>query len=83
MQSSLSSRPVIFITGLIYALLGLALACAGAWLAALGGSLYYVVAGLGILVSGVLLIAATSRGAVGLCRRADRHADLGRSRNRF
>jgi quinoprotein glucose dehydrogenase len=45
------------ITGLVYALVGLALACGGAWLAVLGGSLYYVVVGVGILITGVLLIA--------------------------
>jgi len=36
-------------------LIDLALACGGAWLAALGGSFYYVVAGVGILITGVLL----------------------------
>lgn len=54
-----SSRPrlVITITGIIYALVGLALAAGGAWLAMLGGSVYYLIAGLGILISGVLLVA--------------------------
>lgn len=51
------SRPVVTITGVVYALIGLALACGGAWLAMLDGSIYYVIAGLGILITGVLLIA--------------------------
>jgi quinoprotein glucose dehydrogenase len=48
--------PIIAITGIIYALIGLALTGGGAWLAALGGSLYYVVAGLGILITDALLL---------------------------
>ena len=44
-------------TGIVYALLGLALAVGGAWLAALGGSPFYVLAGIGILASGLLLLA--------------------------
>ena len=52
------SRPasIVAITGVVYALIGLVLACEGVWLAALGGSLYYVLAGLGILITGVLLL---------------------------
>jgi quinoprotein glucose dehydrogenase len=49
------SPSIAAITGVVYALIGLVLACEGAWLAALGGSLYYVLAGLGILITGVLL----------------------------
>jgi quinoprotein glucose dehydrogenase len=48
--------PIITITGIIYTVIGLALACGGAWLVALGGSLYYVIAGLGILITGALLL---------------------------
>jgi quinoprotein glucose dehydrogenase len=51
------SRIVVTITGVVYGLIGLALACGGAWLAALGGSAYYIIAGLGILITGGLLIA--------------------------
>src|SRR3954451_10074819 len=47
----------VTITGVVYALLGLALAGGGAWLVALGGSPFYVIAGLGILVTGALLVA--------------------------
>jgi len=45
------------ITGIIYSLVGIALGGGGVWLAGLGGSLYYVVAGIGILITGILLIA--------------------------
>jgi quinoprotein glucose dehydrogenase len=56
MQSSSRSRSIVVtITAIVYVLIGLALACAGAWLAALGGSLYYAVAGIGILITGALL----------------------------
>ncbi|WP_315838410.1 hypothetical protein [Bradyrhizobium prioriisuperbiae] len=45
------------ITGVVYALIGFALAGGGAWLAALGGSPASIVIGLLILVSGALLVA--------------------------
>ena len=51
------SRWVPVVTGVVYCIIGLALAAGGLWLAVLGGSLYYVIAGLGILVTGGLLIA--------------------------
>jgi quinoprotein glucose dehydrogenase len=57
MQALSRSRIVVTITGVVYALIGLALAGGGGWLAELGGSLYYVIAGLGILITGGLLIA--------------------------
>jgi len=44
------------ITGLLFILLGLASGIGGAWLAALGGSLYYVITGIAVLVTGVLLL---------------------------
>ena len=43
------------ITGFVYILAGFALAAGGVWLALLGGSPFYLLAGLGILISGVLL----------------------------
>jgi quinoprotein glucose dehydrogenase len=55
-MSRASSSPVLVISGAIYALIGVALAGGGLWLAALGGSLFYIIAGLGILVTGILLI---------------------------
>jgi quinoprotein glucose dehydrogenase len=57
MQFLARSRPVVVVTGIVYALIGLALAFGGVWLAALGGSIYYVIAGIGILITGALLIA--------------------------
>ena len=55
--ASPGSRRVPVVTGVVYCAIGLALAAGGLWLAVLGGSLYYVIAGLGILVAGALLIA--------------------------
>ncbi len=49
--------------GVVLALIGLVLALGGAWLAVLGGSAYYVLAGLGLLVSGVLLVQRRALGA--------------------
>lgn len=40
---------------IIVALFGLALAAGGVWLITLGGSWYYLIAGTGMLISGVLL----------------------------
>src|SRR5215470_15302799 len=50
------SAPLIT-TGIFLALIGLALTGGGIWLAALGGSVYYIIAGLGILITGALLMA--------------------------
>jgi quinoprotein glucose dehydrogenase len=58
MQSPLRSRFIVTMTGIVYALIGFVLACGGVWLAALGGSIFYIVAGLGVLITGGLLIAA-------------------------
>ena len=52
-----TSSRVVLITGVVYALIGLVLGVGGAWLLALGGSAFYVIAGLGILVTGGLLVA--------------------------
>ena len=41
--------------GIVFAALGLVLAAGGVWLVALGGSWYYVCAGAGLLISGILL----------------------------
>ena len=48
--------------GLLIALVGLVLAAGGGWLITLGGSWYYLFAGLAMLVSGVQLIRARSSG---------------------
>src|SRR3979490_1249478 len=52
----------VFITGVIYALIGLVLAGGGIWLAALGGSVFYIVLGVGILATGALLLAQRRSG---------------------
>jgi quinoprotein glucose dehydrogenase len=49
--------------GAILVLIGLVLAAGGAWLIALGGSFYYFLAGLGLIVSGGLLIKLNPAGA--------------------
>ncbi len=53
------------ITGLgaILALIGLVLAGGGGWLLVLGGSAYYVLAGIGLIASGVLMARANPVGA--------------------
>jgi len=50
------SGPLLLITGILFIVLGLALAIGGIWLLALGGSWYYLLAGTGIAVTGVLLM---------------------------
>src|ERR1700733_13126068 len=57
MPSLLRNKPVLKITGLVYAVIGLVLAGGGVWLVALGGSAFYLAAGLGLLASGILLAA--------------------------
>ena len=49
--------------GVLVAVLGLVLAAGGAWLIALGGSWYYLPAGLGLLVSGIQLMRGRRSGA--------------------
>jgi len=46
---------LIVVTALVIGLAGLGLAAAGAWLVTLGGSWYYLVAGVGLLAAAVLL----------------------------
>ncbi len=53
---SASEKPVFaMVLGAVIALIGLSLALGGVWLAVLGGSLYYFVAGLALVLSGALL----------------------------
>jgi quinoprotein glucose dehydrogenase len=52
-----ASKSVAAWTGFVYGLIGLALTCGGIWLTAVGGSVAYVLIGLGIMVTGGLLIA--------------------------
>ncbi|WEZ84028.1 glucose/quinate/shikimate family membrane-bound PQQ-dependent dehydrogenase [Rhizobium sp. 32-5/1] len=46
---------MLIFTAIVFGLVGLALSLAGAWLAVLGGSLYYVLAGLGFILTAGLL----------------------------
>ncbi len=55
---------LITLLSIALVLLGLVLGGLGAWLASLGGSWYYVLAGLGLLVSGVLLWGNRRAGAL-------------------
>ena len=55
MSNPSRSSPLLTITGAVFALLGLALLGGGAYLASLSGSLYYVLAGIGLLAVGVLV----------------------------
>jgi quinoprotein glucose dehydrogenase len=55
MSTSSRSGPLLAITGSLFVLLGLALLGGGAYLVSLGGSLYYVLAGLGLAATGVLV----------------------------
>jgi quinoprotein glucose dehydrogenase len=57
MTTSLRLPALLIVTGILYGLIGIALAAGGCWLLALGGSAYYAAAGLGIFVTGALLIA--------------------------
>ncbi|QDG69589.1 membrane-bound PQQ-dependent dehydrogenase, glucose/quinate/shikimate family [Janthinobacterium tructae] len=55
MTASARPGPLLILTAVIFILPGLALAGGGAWLVSLGGSWYYVVAGIGMLITGVLV----------------------------
>src|SRR5690349_14239266 len=59
------SRLLPTLLGMLLLLMGLAMLAGGIKLSMLGGSLYYLLAGIGIVLSGVLLIAAR-RAALGL-----------------
>ena len=57
------AHPWISVLGVVIALLGLTLAIGGGLLLAAGGSWYYLPAGIGLLVSGVLLALGRGSGA--------------------
>lgn len=54
---------LIILLGLVIALIGVTLIVGGAWLIAVGGSPYYLVAGLGLLASGICLMRRQMLGA--------------------
>ncbi|AHY58579.1 membrane-bound PQQ-dependent dehydrogenase, glucose/quinate/shikimate family [Stenotrophomonas rhizophila] len=65
--SSTARRPrhaLVTVLSLVLIVLGLVLGGLGAWLASLGGSWYYVLAGVGLLVAGVLLWGNRRAGAL-------------------
>ena len=53
---------LLAVSATILGLFGLALGAAGAWLVALGGSWYYLLAGLGLIAAAVLLPRGGGRG---------------------
>jgi quinoprotein glucose dehydrogenase len=55
------SAPVL---GTVMAIIGLVLAIGGGWLIALGGSFYYLLAGIGLIVSGVMIFQKRMEGAL-------------------
>ncbi|RZJ29161.1 MAG: membrane-bound PQQ-dependent dehydrogenase, glucose/quinate/shikimate family [Brevundimonas sp.] len=57
------SGGLIIALGVVLALIGLTLTIGGGWLIGLGGSWYYLLAGLGLLASGVLLVRRSLLGA--------------------
>ena len=69
MADAVDTRPtnrsiILLILGALLALIGAVLAVGGVWLAALGGSLYYLLAGVGLIVSGLLLIRGRAAGGL-------------------
>ena len=58
MSSLRAARPglPLVLTAIVVAIMGIALAAGGGWLVALGGSLYYLVAGIVLLVTAWLLV---------------------------
>jgi quinoprotein glucose dehydrogenase len=55
MSTSTRPGPLLLFTAAAFVLLGLLLLGGGAWLLSLGGSLYYVLAGIGLIAAGVLV----------------------------
>ncbi|ODN71041.1 hypothetical protein [Methylobrevis pamukkalensis] len=66
MQDHATSGPArwaVRLLGAIILLIGVVLLIGGAWLATLGGSLYYLFAGIGLGISGLLLVLRRAAGA--------------------
>jgi quinoprotein glucose dehydrogenase len=61
-RSRFSKSIFVLAVGGLLALIGLVLLIGGAWLAALGGSIYYLLAGLGLVASAVLLVRGNAAG---------------------
>ena len=54
---------LVLIVGGLLAVIGLILTIGGIWLAALGGSIYYLLAGIGLIAAGVLMMGGRPLGA--------------------
>ena len=68
----------ITLTAVIFSsLIGAALGAGGVWLAVLGGSWYYIFAGLAFLITVLSSLPETRLGVARLCGPGDRHAWLG------
>nr|WP_294529232.1 membrane-bound PQQ-dependent dehydrogenase, glucose/quinate/shikimate family [uncultured Rhodopila sp.] len=59
MDSLFRARPVVWGTGIFVVLIGIYLAAGGGWLAALGGSPYYLATGIALILTGFLLFRAS------------------------
>lgn len=53
-----AGRWILMVYAVILVLLGLPLLIGGAWLVALGGSVYYIIAGIGLIAAGIFLFRA-------------------------
>ncbi len=67
MSAASAARPrnrsiIILLLGAVLALIGAVLLIGGVWLALIGGSVYYLLAGAGLIASGVLLIRGSVTG---------------------
>lgn len=60
--SSIKTKPIFWIVGVIFAAIGLILLGGGIWLAALGGSLYYVIIGVVLIITAILVIRGNMAG---------------------
>ncbi|WP_336743774.1 membrane-bound PQQ-dependent dehydrogenase, glucose/quinate/shikimate family [Aureimonas altamirensis] len=65
--SSAFGRILLRFVGIVVIIAGLYLAGGGAWLAGLGGSWYYLLAGLVLLASGALIVSLSPTGTVLFC----------------
>src|SRR4051794_12486182 len=53
----------VVVLGIVICVVGVILALGGLWLYAIGGSFYYLATGIGLLISGILIIRARAMGA--------------------
>ena len=62
MAASRSRDVLLFLIGAVVALFGVAFTIGGGWLVSVGGTWYYLLAGLAMIVSGLLLITGRRAG---------------------